>query len=271
MGWELLKWQVLEGKQRGWEAAEPSPPLMLTRNDMPVTAWAPWEIQQTTDSLYKALSNRFVQEDPSKNIGIVFPHCFAPFLSPSAATDDSFPLKLESGLGQVTKMLWDEAIEEGRWMHQVSGSWRSCGFFPDRDMRAFITFLLLAHSEWAWRGACWQSPSCIPNYAVQLSWVTSPLQSGPEQSPSALLPLHRADVKVTSPLEWEGLGWIESLHERTPKLGYPLQSLSRICLNMLFGQSYWLASTDPIWSHRSAMWGQTGGSMRICRVGFIQS
>lgn len=70
-----------------------------------------------------------------------------------------------------------------------------------RDMRAFITFLLLAPSERAWRGACWQSPSSIPSCAVQLSWVTSPLESGPDQNPNALLPPHRADMKVTSPLE----------------------------------------------------------------------
>lgn len=120
-------------------------------------------------------------------------------------------------------------------------------------------------------GACWQTPSCIPRYAIQLSWVTSPVESGPEQSPNALLPLHRADKKVTTPLEWEGLGWIQSLHERTPELGHTLQSLTRICLNMLFMQSYWLAPTDPIWSHRNAMWGQTGSSMRICRVGFSWS
>lgn len=147
-------------------------------------------------------------------------------------------------------MLWDEAIEDG--CIKLVGAGDARGFSPDGDMRAFITFLLLAPSEWAQRGAVGRVPAA-PSYAVQLSWVTSPLVSDPEQSPRALLPLHRADVKVTSHLEWEGLSWIKSLYERTPKLRYPLQSPSRICLNVLFMQSYWLAPTDPVWSQRNAM------------------
>lgn len=144
------------------------------------------------------------------------------------------------------------------------GSWRWLWLFSWQKYESFHYLSPLDPSEWAWRGACWHSPSCIPSCAVQLSWAASSLEFGPEQSPSALLPLHRADTKVTSPWQWKGLGWIESLHEKTPKLWYPLQC--RICLNMLFMQNYWLAPTDPVWSHRNAMWGQTAGSMRICRV-----
>lgn len=60
------------------------------------------------DALFKTLRNRSAQEVPGRNTGILSPlqqNCFAPFLSPSAVTDDRFPPKLEASLGQVTKVL----------------------------------------------------------------------------------------------------------------------------------------------------------------------
>lgn len=109
-----------------------------------------------------------MQEAPDKNIGILSPlqqNCFAPFLSPSAITDDSFPPKLEAHLGQVTEVLLGMSpLGRGAGCIKLVGAGDACGFSPDGNMRAFITFLLLAPSERAQRGACWQTLSCILNY-----------------------------------------------------------------------------------------------------------
>lgn len=58
------------------------------------------------------------------------------------------------------------------------------------------------------------------------------------ESQNTLLPPHTPDMKVPAPLERDALGWTERLDERTPKLGYPIWSLTRIWLNMLLMQSY---------------------------------
>lgn len=65
------------------------------------------------------------------------------------------------------------------------------------------------------------------------AWVWSIMETQ-----NALLPFHRPDMKVSNPLEWEGLGWIERLDERAPKLGHLIWSLTRIWLNGLFLQSW---------------------------------
>ena len=84
-------------------------------------------------------------------MGILSPlqqNCFDPLLSPSAVTDFSFPPKLEAHLGQVTKVLLGMTpLRGGAGCIKLAGAGDACGFSPDGNMRAFITFLLSASSE----------------------------------------------------------------------------------------------------------------------------
>lgn len=121
-------------------------------------------------------------------------------------------------------------------MHQVSRSWKCLWLFSWRQYQSFHHLSPLGPPKWAWRGACWQALSCIPNCAAWLSWAWVVCSRAPKWS----LSLHRPDMRLSAPLEWEGFSWIEKLDEKTPKLAYPNMKPHQNWLCMLFMQNYWL-------------------------------
>lgn len=189
-GRKLLQWQVLEGKQRGWEAVDPSPLLMITRNGMPVTAWAPWEFSKLQIPCAKHSATGLSRKTQLK-IQALFPLfsriVLLPFYHSVLPLMTAFHQNWSHALARLQRHCGMRPLRRGDGGIKLVGAGDVYGFSPDGDMRAFITFLLLAPSESAWRGSMLAESQlhpkiCSPTILGNLScWVWS--RAEPQCSP----------------------------------------------------------------------------------------